>query len=218
MSASSGAAFSLQNSLTPAPRFANVRQLIPMTHWQIVNADILDLAADGLICSANPSLNLYGGFGGAFALRFGNAMQEHLHHYLRQNNLRFVPAGNAVVAPSCGSRYAAIAHAVSIDAFYVTNATLIFKTYCNALGQLGKKGCRNIVAACLGCGYGRCSPSEFRKVIQNLIAQPFDAIENVTLVTTNAEQAELIADILNTANADEQCDARKSPVGRKFES
>lgn len=189
-----------------------------MTHWHVVNADILDLAADGLICSANPSLNLSGGVGGAFALRFGSAMQEHLHRYLRESNRRFVQPGNAVVAPSCGSPYAAVAHAVAIDAFYDTNATLIFKTYCDALGQLAKKGCRNIVAACLGCGYGRCSPSEFRKAIQNLIAEPFDVIENVTLVTTNAELAELIADILNTAKADEQCDARKSPVGCKFES
>jgi hypothetical protein len=54
-----------------------------MTQWCVSSADILDAKADGLICSANPNLNLSGGVGGAFLLRYGTEMQDFLHGHLR---------------------------------------------------------------------------------------------------------------------------------------
>lgn len=39
-----------------------------MTIWAASVGEILDLAADALICSANPQLNLSGGVGGGFLL------------------------------------------------------------------------------------------------------------------------------------------------------
>jgi len=35
-------------------------KVILVTNWQVSNADILSVTTDGLICSANPSLNLSG--------------------------------------------------------------------------------------------------------------------------------------------------------------
>src|SRR5262245_23289113 len=96
-----------------------------MTRWQVLCGDLLDLPADGLICSANPQLNLSGGVGGAFSLRHGPAMQEFLHNYLRDRQLKHILPGSVVVAPGCGSHFQAVAHAVAIDVFYGTNAALI---------------------------------------------------------------------------------------------
>lgn len=167
-----------------------------MAEWRIVHGEILDVRADGLLCSANPSLNLSGGVGGAFLLRYGSEMQTFLHDHLRRNNLRYVSPENAVVAPSCGSPYQAVAHAVAIDAFYGTNNDRIVATYQAALNALARAGCRSVVSACLGCGYGRCSPTEFASAIQRVIAIPFDNLESVTLATTNAELAELLASVM----------------------
>ncbi len=100
------------------------------------------------------------------------------------------------MSPSCGSPYTAVAHAVSIDAFYDTNANLILRTYRAAFDQLAQKGCRSIVASCLGCGYGRCSPAEFAESIERLIVEPVDGVDEVTFATTNTELADKIAGVI----------------------
>ena len=167
-----------------------------MTQWCVANSEILDLKADVLICSANPNLNLSGGVGGAFLLRYGPEMQAYLHHFLRANSRRYIEPGNAVLTPPCGSPFVAVAHAVAIDAFYDTNATQIRRAYADALHQLELASCRRIVAACLGCGYGRCPIIEFTKAILELVALPFPGVENVTLASTNSELTDAIATAL----------------------
>lgn len=171
-----------------------------MTHWDVAHSDLLAASADGLICSANPSLNLSGGVGGAFALRFGESMQTFLHDYLRENGLRYIEPGRSVIAPSCGSPFAAVAHAVAIDAFYDTTIRLMLRAYDGAIRALAQRGCSTIAAACLGCGYGRVSESAFEAVASDLFTRDYNGVERVTLMTTNAD---LVAAILNAvANAD----------------
>ena len=164
-----------------------------MTQWHIIHGDILDTRADGLLCSANPDLNLSGGVGGAFLLRYGDEIQIYLHDYLHKNKLRFLKPGEAMIAPACGSPYTAVAHAVSIDAFYDTNAELILATYQSAIKKLATAGCRSIAAACLGCGYGRCTPDEFAKAIESLIEINYDNVDSISFLTTNKELASQIA-------------------------
>jgi O-acetyl-ADP-ribose deacetylase (regulator of RNase III) len=170
-----------------------------MTLWLVHNVDILDATGDGVICSANPNLNLSGGVGGAFLLRYGTEMQERLHRHLNALGRKFVKPGTVVTTPSCGSPFTAIAHAVAIDAFYDTNAELITRTYRAAIEQLAQRRCRNLIAACLGCGYGRCSSDEFMKSILALVAEPFDLIDTFTFVTTNTDLATTIATGLGNA-------------------
>lgn len=164
-----------------------------MTRWYVSRADILDAKADGLICSANPSLNLSGGVGGAFLLRYGTEMQDFLHCHLRSMGRRFIVPGNVVMSPPCGSTYKAISHAVAIDAFYDTNCDFIRSAYENAISQLAAASCRTIAAACLACGYGHCSIASFIESIDPLIAKTYSNVDTITLVTTNTELADAIA-------------------------
>lgn len=161
-----------------------------MTKWQFIHGDLLNIAADGLLCSANPNLNLSGGVGGAFALRYGPEMQKLLHQDLAERGIKHVPPGTAVVVPSCGSPFKAVSQAVAIDVFYDTNAELIYQTYLTAISALTTAGCRSIAAACLGCGYGRCPEEEFLKSIERLIATPLENVDHITLATTNRSLAE----------------------------
>lgn len=167
-----------------------------MTRWSVSNAEILDLRADGLICSGNQSLNLSGGVGGAFLLRYGTEMQDFLHRHLRANGLKFIEPGTAVVAPPCGSPFLAVAHAVAIDAFYETNAERICLAYVNAIHLLGKSRCRSIVATCLGCGYGRCSIPEFAEAISHLVTRSFPGVDTITLASTNSDLTDAIVAVI----------------------
>ncbi|WP_164102523.1 macro domain-containing protein [Candidatus Laterigemmans baculatus] len=172
-----------------------------MLRWEVAHSDLLDASAAGLLCSANPNLNLSGGVGGAFSLRFGGAMQSFLHEYLRSNGLRHIEPGNAVVAPSCGSPFAAVAHAVAIDAFYDTTTDLVLRTYDSAIRVLADRGCSTIAAACLGCGYGRMSDADFAVVAEELFTRSYPGVERVTLMTTNAHLFEAIRKIAADAGA-----------------
>lgn len=156
-----------------------------MTRWHVVHGDLLDIEADGLICSANPQLNLSGGVGGAILLRYGTAMQDFLHNYLQQNSLKHVAPGSVVVTPCYGTGFKAVAHAVAIDAFYDSRAELVKSCYLQAIEYLAAAGCRSIAAACLACGYGRLATSEFEKSVASLIANRFANVDDITLATTN---------------------------------
>jgi len=170
-----------------------------MTHWHIIHGDILEQHADGLLCSANPNLNLSGGVGGAFALRYGNAMQSFLHSHLADSAMRFVPPGESVIAPPCGSPFLAIAHAVSIDAFYGTDAETILRTYDSAIHGLIERGCHSIVAAFLGCGYGRVSDRDFSGLSTQLFKTCYDEVTDIWLVTTNEGLADAVSTSLEAA-------------------
>lgn len=167
-----------------------------MTRWQVEQGDLLDSNAEGLICSANPHLNLSGGVGGAFGLRYGDEMQTFLHGVLRERGVPFLSPGQSVVAPPCGSTFKAVAHAVSIDGFYDTDVETILRTYDGAIKQLAEVGCKSIAAACLGCGYGRVSEKEFAAVSRVLFLRRYRELETVTLITTNGKLAEVIQQVL----------------------
>jgi O-acetyl-ADP-ribose deacetylase len=164
-----------------------------MTQWRASQGDILDADADGLICSANPSLNLSGGVGGAFLLRYGPSMQQFLHECLRFSGRRFIEPGEAVLAPPSGSRFKAVAHAVAIDAFYETNNAWIRAAYESAFRQLAAASCKSIAAACLGCGYGKYPVPSFVEFIRTFGESSISGIEILTLITTNAELSDALS-------------------------
>ncbi|ELP30137.1 macro domain-containing protein [Rhodopirellula baltica] len=67
-------------------------------HVQV--GDVLAAAADALISTANPWLNLSGGVNGATLAATGPATQEELHGYLRSQGISAVPAGTVVQSSS----------------------------------------------------------------------------------------------------------------------
>lgn len=158
-----------------------------MTTWKLKHGEILDVKADALLCSANVQLNLSGGVGGAILLQYGDEMQRWLHDFLREKKLKYLRPGECVITPPCGMPYKAVAHAVAIDGFYDTSPELVERTYELALRELANLECRTVVAACLGCGYGRFPAGEFAKVMADVARKVHTSVDRVTLVTTNSE-------------------------------
>ncbi len=114
-------------------------------------------------------------------------MQSFLHDYLRDQSLIYIAPGNAVIAPPFDSPYVAVAHAVSIDAFYDTDSDTILKTFDCAIKCLASRDCSTIAAACLGCGYGRVSVDSFEAVSKRLFRTHYNGVTDITLVTTNLD-------------------------------
>jgi O-acetyl-ADP-ribose deacetylase (regulator of RNase III) len=158
-----------------------------MTIWTASVGEILELSADALICSANPQLNLSGGVGGEFLLRYGESMQQFLHEWLRRPGVRFVTPGSVVAAPSCGSTFRVVLHAVAIDAFYDTSTEVIAQAYGNAFGEAARLGCRTVASACLACGYGRATPETFVGAIRRYLGKSISGIDRVEFRSSNAE-------------------------------
>lgn len=163
-----------------------------MPEFAFMHDDLLNVRADGLICSANPDLNLSGGVGGALLLQYGSRLQEELHALAKLRSTRLVPPGTAVLTTTAGLPWKAIAHAVAINTFYETTASFIVDAYLSALTQLAAIGCRTVAAACIGCGYGRCSNEEFARAIQLLRTKDLPADQAITFVTRNAELFEAL--------------------------
>lgn len=159
-------------------------------HWSLFVGDVLDVPADVLVCSANVYLNLSGGVGGAFALRYGPAMQLALHNYLASNNLRFVGRGEVVEMPPCGSTYRAVFHAVSVDAAYDTTPGVVSSVLRESLRRSATLGARSVALTAVGTGYGRLSLPVFAEGLQHVMGLEFPPIEDVILGLRSPYDAE----------------------------
>lgn len=161
--------------------------------WEFKSGDILDEAADVLVCSANVYLNLSGGVGGALSLRYGHEMQAALRDILRQSGRQFVQPGEVIVAPPCGAPYKAVIHAVAVDAFYESSVDLVSATARASLIAAAKLDSRRVALTALATGYGRMSIGQFAEAIRPLMTQTFAPLEEaVVCVRRDSDRDELL--------------------------
>jgi O-acetyl-ADP-ribose deacetylase (regulator of RNase III) len=169
--------------------------MITKTAWHAQQGDILDMRADGLLCSANPFLNLSGGVGGAFLLRYGSEMQDLLHSELHKRGERYLNSGSTVFVNGTTSSYAVVCHAVAVNCFYETDGASLLKCYMDAFSGFSKRRCKTVVAACLGCGYGKLKPSVFCDSIATICRLSFKNITRITFVSGDSELIEMLGEI-----------------------
>jgi O-acetyl-ADP-ribose deacetylase (regulator of RNase III) len=153
--------------------------------WRIHHGDLLSVPADILVCSANVYLNLSGGVGGAFNLRYGSAMQEALHDCLREQGVRHVPRGTLMAMPPCGSPYLAVLHAVAVDGAYESSPEIVRELFTQSLGKSAKLGAKSIALAALATGYGRMDMLDFAAAIKPLLGLDFPPVSAVTIALRN---------------------------------
>jgi O-acetyl-ADP-ribose deacetylase (regulator of RNase III) len=161
--------------------------------WVLTHGDILDVPADVLVCSANVYLNLSGGVGGEILRRYGDAMQKALHDYLAERKLRFVTPGTVVAMPPCGTRFAAVLHAVAVDGFYQSSPAVIGRTVGAALGMAAGFGAKRVALTALATGYGRLSMRQFAEGIAPLARAEFAPVEEVVVCVRHASERDELA-------------------------
>ena len=166
-------------------------------HWSIHVGDLLDVPADVLVLSANVYLNLSGGVGGAFALRYGPAMQEALHAWLAERNLRHVPPGNVITMPPLGSPYRAVLHAVGVNAMYETSPQLVGEVIDKSLQMAAASGATTVALAAIGTGYGRLSMDQFATALEKAVTKNWPPLRTVFIGLRREEDAQELAKSLS---------------------
>jgi O-acetyl-ADP-ribose deacetylase (regulator of RNase III) len=161
--------------------------------WLVRVGDILDVPADVLICSANVSLNLSGGVGGALLLRYGDAMQRHLREMLTATERQFVSQGDLVETPACRTPYRAVLHAVAVDAFYESNEDVVRSLVRRGLQRAAELGARRVALAALATGYGHLPVEEFAQAVLPLTEVEFPPVEQVTICVRRSSDADAMS-------------------------
>ena len=157
--------------------------------YHVKCGDVLEHAADVLVCSANPFLNLSGGVGGALLLRSGNGIQEELWSYLRARGIASVPPGSVVQTGAGSLPYSHILHAVAVDAFYSSSADVIGRTIDRALRMALELRASNVVMPALGTGYGRLKMADFAKGLLQVGDETIRRMEKIVVVVRDPDDA-----------------------------
>lgn len=168
-------------------------------HIQV--GDVLAVAADALISTANPWLNLSGGVNGAILSATGPAIQEELHAYLKSQGISAVPAGTVVQSSSGNLPFDCILHAVAIDPFYDSTVHLVRQTLVAALNLAIQTGAKTISTPTLATGYGPMSIADFGIAVAPLASEPrFDGL-SLTIVVRSEEHRSELREAISTAQA-----------------
>ena len=154
--------------------------------------DVLEVAADVLISTANPWLNLSGGVNGAILSAVGSTIQEELHCYLKSQGVSAVPAGTVVQSNAGNLPFDCILHAVAIDPFYDSSVDLVRQTVASALDLAIKAGAKTISTPTLATGYGPMSIADFGTAVAPLANESrFDGFSLTIVVRSEEHLSEL---------------------------
>lgn len=158
--------------------------------------DVLEAAADVLISTANPWLNLSGGVNGAILSVVGSSIQDELHGYLKRQGVSAVPAGTVVQSQAGELPFKHILHAVAIDPFYDSSVELVRKTVITALDMAIGLGAKTVSMPTLATGYGPMSISEFGTAVGPIASEARFADISVTIVVRSAEHLSELNDAI----------------------
>jgi O-acetyl-ADP-ribose deacetylase (regulator of RNase III) len=168
-------------------------------HIQV--GDVLKVAADVLISTANPWLNLSGGVNGAILSAVGPTIQEELHAYLKSQGISAVPAGTVVQSRAGNLPFNCVLHAVAIDPFYDSSVKLVRETVVAALDLAIKAGAKTVSTPTLATGYGPMSIADFGTAVAPLVNEPkFDRL-SLTIVVRSEEHRSELSKAISVARA-----------------
>lgn len=154
--------------------------------------DVLEVAADVLISTANPWLNLSGGVNGAILSAVGSSIQDELHLHFKNLGVSAVPAGTVVQSQAGSLPFKVILHAVAIDPFYESSIELVRQTLAKALDLAIELKAKTISAPTLATGYGPMSIDEFGKALAPLASERrFDSLVLTVVVRSEDDRSDL---------------------------
>ena len=167
--------------------------------WVLTTGDILDIPADVLVCSANVYLNLSGGVGGEILRRYGTGMQNELHGYLAERKLHFLAPGTVVPTSSCGTRFAAVFHAVAVNAFYQSSPAVVGALVAKSLAMAATLGAQRVALTALATGYGRLPMRQFAEGVAPVMNAEFFPLSEVVVCVRHESERDALSAALPDA-------------------
>lgn len=144
-------------------------------------ANILDIKADVLICSANVSLNLTGGVGADIVARYGNEMQSELHVQIHNKSPKFAKQGEVYRVYTQGLPYKVVLHAVAVDPMYHSSSNIVTEIVRLALSISAEHGAETVALTALASGFGDLTLEGFAKGLKPLVDEDFHSVKKVII-------------------------------------
>lgn len=144
--------------------------------------NIVDEPVEGLVCSGNVQLNMSGGVNGELLSRGGRKMQEELHGYLRERQVKYVDPGFVMAIGPEPTQFKCIVYTVSIDAFYESSVEMVCSALTNSLRLIQEAGCKTVAIPALATGYGHLSKNDCGKALRRGLDHQEWAFEEVRIV------------------------------------
>jgi len=166
---------------------------------EILVGNIVDVAADVLIATANPWLQMTGGVNLAIIVRpQGELVYDELQRYLRDSGKRYVDPGTVVCTGPASLPVKHILHAVSIDPSYDSSVELVESTIIRALTQARELGARVVSIAALATGFGPLLIAEFATALRRAIECDWEPLETLKVVLKTEEDAEIVRGVFGS--------------------
>lgn len=159
--------------------------------------DIVDEVVDVLISSGNVYLNLSGGVGGEIMCRGGKEVQNELHKYLSDKNIRYVDPGAVLQVSPGPAKAKALLYTVAVDVWYDSSINLVAQTLVKALTMANGLGATTVALPALATGYGHLKMEDFARALKKALKMDFPAIEEVRVVLRNEKDALVIKDVFS---------------------
>ena len=162
---------------------------------EVVVGDVLDVAADVLVSTANPWLQMTGGVNLAILLRpRGEIVHEELQQYLPATGRRLVEPGTVVRTGPGSLPVKHVLHAVAIDPSYDSSVELVAATIAAALNQARELGAKTVSMPALGTGFGPLSMADFAAALRRATRRDWSPLELLTVVLRSEEDATVVRD------------------------
>ena len=158
-------------------------------NYEIITGDVLECAADVLVSTANPWLNMSGGVNGAIFAKCGDGIQAELREHQCLAGKPDLPAGSVVRTSAGPLAFRHIIHAVAIDPFYDSSIEIVRDTLIAVFDLALKLKVSTIPTPTLATGYGRMTIEDFGAAFTPLIVEPrfnFDAVTIAVRYTVDA--------------------------------
>jgi len=164
---------------------------------EVLAGNILDVAADVLISTANPWLQMTGGVNLGIIVRpKGEDVYEELQRFLRSTGKKTVEPGTVVCTGPGSLPVKNILHAVSIDPSYDSSVDLVCDTLIKALTQAHELGARTVTLAALATGFGPLSMEDFAAALRKALERDWTPMETLKVVVKYEEEANKIRENL----------------------
>jgi O-acetyl-ADP-ribose deacetylase (regulator of RNase III) len=155
--------------------------------------DVLDAAADVLVSTANPWLQMTGGVNLAILLRpQGELVHAELQRHLPATGRRMVEPGTVVRTTAGSLPFRHVLHAVAIDPSYDSSVDLVASTIAAALALARDLGAKTVSMPALATGFGPLSMADFAAALGRAIRADWSPLETLTVVLRSEDDADAV--------------------------
>jgi O-acetyl-ADP-ribose deacetylase (regulator of RNase III) len=154
--------------------------------------NIVDERVDVLVSTGNVQLNMSGGVNGELLLRGGRALQEELHHHLRERKIRYVAPGTVLKLDPGPFPFKSVLYAVAVDAWYESSVDLARQTIETAMGMASEMGAASVALPALATGYGNLKVEEFGRALREALEAEYPGVQELRVVVRREDQAAAI--------------------------